>query len=467
MWQNQNKALQSCIYFDKTCMLKIPKSVLKFIAINFILALLAGVTLCAQAQSKASLISVGANGWANNSVNAVIFRKNSLVTFKGYQYTAFYDSAQNVVLAKRKLPSVKWTITRTPYKGDATDAHKSISIIVDGAGYLHVAWGQHNNPLNYAKSVAPGSLELTAKLPMVGSKENKLSYPEFYKLPGGDLLFFYRDGGSGNGNLMINRYNVKTASWMRLQDNLIDGEGKRNAYWQLAIDAVGNIHLSWVWRESPDVASNHDIAYACSKDGGLTWQKNNGDKYTLPINAANAEYACKIPQKSELINQTSMFADAAGRPFIATYWKEAGETVPQYHIVYFNGAAWAVNNLAFRKTTFSLSGMGTKSIPIARPQIVAWRKGKNIAAALIFRDEERGNKVSLVLSNDITGTNWQIKDLTAQPVGSWEPTYDTELWKQKEILNLFIQNVTQVDGEGKANTLPQPVQILEWKPSKK
>jgi hypothetical protein len=246
-------------------MLRITKGVFKRIAVNFILVLLAGLTLDTRAQTKTSLTPVGANGWASNSVNAVIFRKNSLVTFKGYQYTAFYDSAQYVVLVKRKSASGKWTINRTLYKGDATDAHKSISIIADGAGYLHVAWGQHNNPLNYAKSLKPGSLALTSKLPMTGSKESKLSYPEFYKLPGGDLLFFYRDGGSGNGNLMINRYSVTTKSWVRLQNNLIDGEGKRNAYWQLAIDAVGTIHLSWVWRESPDVASNHDIAYACSK----------------------------------------------------------------------------------------------------------------------------------------------------------------------------------------------------------
>jgi Neuraminidase (sialidase) len=56
------------------------------------------------------------------------------------------------------------------------------------------------------------------------------------------------------------------------------------------------------------------MAYACSKDGGKTWQKTSGEKYQLPINASNAEYACKIPQNSELINQTSMVADQAGNP---------------------------------------------------------------------------------------------------------------------------------------------------------
>jgi hypothetical protein len=57
-----------------------------------------------------------------------------------------------------------------------------------------------------------------------------------------------------------------------------------------------------------------------------------------------------------------------------------------------------------------------------------------------------------------------VSDLSAASVGDWEPTYDTELWKDKKILDLFVQKVVQVDGEGRANVLPEPVQVLEWKP---
>lgn len=422
------------------------------------------ITIANAQKSGENITTVANNGWANNSVNTVIFRKNALVTYKKYQYTAYYDTAQNVVLAKRIVNSRIWQTLRTPYKGDALDAHKSISIMVDGAGILHIVWGQHNNPINYARSIAPGSLTLSAKETMLGDKENKLSYPEFYKLPDGDLLFFYRDGGSGNGNLILNRYNVKLRKWTRLQDNLIDGEGQRSAYWQVTVDASGIIHVSWVWRETPDVASNHDLAYACSKDGGKTWQKSTGQTYQLPINAASAEYSCKIPQKSELINQTSMFANAQGHPFIATYWKEAGQAIPQYHIVYNTGKGWKINNLLFRKTAFSLSGTGTKRISISRPQVLAWQNGKLLAVALIFRDEELGNKVSIAVSADIAQNRWTIHSLTNSSVGSWEPTYDTELWKNKHILNIFLQNVTQIDGEGRADAKPEPVQVLEWKP---
>jgi hypothetical protein len=160
-----------------------------------------------------------------------------------------------------------------------------------------------------------------------------------------------------------------------------------------------------------------------------------------------------------------MFADAAGNPYIATYWRDAGQSIPQYHIIYQTGHGWKVNNLTFRKTAFSISGGGTKQIPISRPQIIAWPNSTAMAAALIFRDEERGSKVSIAISQNIQQNNWELKDLTDTSVGSWEPTYDAELWKNKKILNLFIQKTVQVDGEGQADMPAQPVQVLEWKPS--
>src|SRR3989337_2571031 len=164
-------------------------------------------------------------------------------------------------------------------------------------GYLHLAWDHHNNALRYCKSVEPGSLEMTEKIPMTGKEENSVSYPEFYKMPGGDLLFFYRDGGSGRGNLVINKYSTAMKQWTQLHSNLIDGEGKRNAYWQACTDSKGIIHISWVWRESPDVSSNHDMCYARSTDGGVTWEESTVEKYQLPVPASTADYALHISQK--------------------------------------------------------------------------------------------------------------------------------------------------------------------------
>lgn len=422
----------------------------------------ASSNLYAQHPAKVKVIPV-AEAWAGNTINTAVFRKNAIATYKNTQFIAFYNSEGNMVLGKRKLNSSNWTLETTKYKGNIKDAHNIISIMVDGKGFLHAAWDHHNNKLHYAKSVSPGSLTLGDQIKMVGLQEGKVSYPEFYNLSKQTLLFFYRDGGSGNGDLVMNSYNVKTKEWTRLQNNLISGEGKRNAYWQACVDKFGYIHISWVWRESPDVASNHDMAYACSKDGGLTWETSKGVKYNLPITASTAEYAVKIPQKHELINQTSMACDEEGNPFIATYWRESDSAIPQYHLIYNTNNAWKTRNLDFRKTPFSLSGGGTKQIPISRPQILVKGKGAKASVLLIFRDEERGNKVS-ALSLKNMQAKWNVFDLNTEDVGSWEPTYDTELWRKKFRLNLFVQRTVQKDGEGLSQTPPQWVNVIAFKP---
>lgn len=276
------------------------------------------------------------------------------------------------------------------------------------------------------------------------------------------MLFFYRDGGSGNGNLIINRYNLKERKWTSLQRNLIDGEGRRNAYWQACVDTKGCIHISWTWRESPDVASNHDICYARSADGGSTWEKSTGEKYQLPINAANAEYIVKVPQNSELINQTSMAADSKGNIFIATYWRPTGYAVPQFHVVHYTGKGWQVKNLGFRKAAFSLQGGGTKRIPISRPQIISWQKGGQLACGVIFRDEERGNCMSIAINNNMQSNNWRIQNLTNTSCGSSEPLFDEARWQQEQQLYLFTQKTEQVDSEGKATLPPQMIKVIKW-----
>jgi hypothetical protein len=85
---------------------------------------------------------------------------------------------------------------------------------------------------------------------------------------------------------------------------------------------------------------------------------------------------------------------------------------------------------------------------------------------MVFRDEERGNHVSAAVCNDLRKGKWKVIDLYQGSVGSWEPSYDTELWKKSGRLHLFVQKVEQVDGEGQAQLPPQMVSVLEWQPKK-
>lgn len=394
--------------------------------------------------------------YSATSVNAAVFRANSVVTHDSLQYVAYYDQDGYVTLARRRLGADNWETARSKHKGNVRDGHNIISIMVDDNSVVHASFDHHGNPLHYARSIEPGSLTLGDIEPMVGSLEEDVTYPEFYRLSNGDLLFAYRSGASGRGNLVLNRYDIASGTWTRLHDVLIDGEDRRNAYWQLYVDEAGIIHLSWVWRETWLVETNHDMCYARSRDNGNIWERSDGTAYMLPVTAATAEYACHIPQGRELINQTSMSADSGGNPYIATYWRDEGDSIPQYRLVWHDGKKWNNRRISDRTTPFSLSGGGTKMIPIARPRVVI--DGDSIM--YITRDAERGSRVT-IYAGKLTDPVLSPHDVTTFSVNAWEPSIDTELWKTAKKLHIYVQNVAQGDGEKVTDLAPQPVYILE------
>lgn len=406
--------------------------------------------------------------WASNSVNTTAFRKSSLTTVTApdgtrWQYTAYFDAVGTLVVARRDRDGGSWQYNWSQHTGNVTDAHNSISLTVDGAGYLHVSWGQHNSPLTYARSVAPYSLDLGAKQSMIGDHERAVTYPEFFRLPDGNLFFLYRDGSSGNGDVVLNRYVTGSQRWERVHSSLIDGEGQRSAYWQAAVDSRGRLHLSWTWRETADVRTNYDIAYARSTDAtGRTWERSTGERYAMPITEDSAEIAAEVPQGSELMNQTSMTVDGADTPYIASYWSADGGVV-QYQVLRPGYGEWERRQSDFRRRDFSLSGGGTKGVPIARPQIVVSGSGVTAQPHLLIRDVDRGYRATLATLS-WAANSWQLRDLTDSSLGEWEASYDLELWRSAGVLDVFVQRVSQVDGEGLADLAPQYVYVLEVAP---
>ena len=382
-------------------------------------------------------------GFAGNAINGASFRKNAITTYiddagNEHQIAAYYDYYGTIVLAKR-VNEGQWFYEWTGLKGDITDAHNTISVAVDGDGYIHLAWGQHARSLNYAHSEEPLSLKITVK-EMIGDLEKFVTYPEFYNLPNGDLFFLYRDGGSGNGNLVLNKYHTEQNAWERVQDNLISGEGERSPYWQAVIDYKGRLHISWVWRETTDVSTNYNISYMVSTDmSGTQFQNSKGELLILPVIEDTAEVICEIPQNSSLINQTSMTVDENDMPYIVSYWRVNG--IVQYNVIRFTGEQWIIYNTDIRSTDFVLSGISTQKLPCARPQILVSGSGENANIFLIFRDDERNSYASIAkLSlNDTEIITEKMIDITNTPLGEWEPNYDINLWNDKRKIVLLLQ----------------------------
>jgi hypothetical protein len=410
---------------------------------------------------------IATNAWAGSSVNVLANQGSTLVTASDAQYAAFYDADARLVLARRPLGSEAWQTQVTPYTGHVADAHNTVAIAVDGAGYLHVAWDHHAQPLNYARGTAPGSLELGPKQPMTGTLESLVTYPLFFRQPDGGLLFLYRDGRSGRGNIVLNRYDSVAGTWRRLHDNLIDGEGTRSAYLAAALDPKGTLHLAWNWRETADVATNHDLCYAKSPDGGLTWTTSPGAPLALPITATTAEYALRIPETSTLMNPPSLTTDVTGRPYLTSYWAEAGTNVPQFHVVRHDGKAWSVTQVTSRTQSFELRGTATKRPPISRGSILTRQSPAGTTGFhLIYRDDERGGRIVAVSTDDLAKPVWRMRELTTTSVGAWEPTVDPAAWANFGEAHLLLQAVEQQDGNDRApkSVPPTPISSLIWKP---
>jgi hypothetical protein len=102
--------------------------------------------------------------------------------------------------------------------------------------------------------------------------------------------------GSGSGNEIYDVYDTASSRWSHLLAvPLVDGEGQRNAYFVgPTLGPDGLFHLAWVWRDTPDAETNHDLSYARSRDL-VHWEKSDGAPLKLPITLANAEIVDPMP----------------------------------------------------------------------------------------------------------------------------------------------------------------------------
>lgn len=396
--------------------------------------------------------------YAATQVNATVFRVGALASFGGRQYATYYDPDGAIVVAARDWGSEAWDLATLPARGRVRDAHNGVVIGVSPDGFLHLAYDHHGDPLHYRASGRPGDIHtFGSERPMTGRREESVTYPQFVNAPDGTLYFFYRDGRSGDGSLCLNRYDPARRVWRVVRHPLIDGLGRCNPYWwRPSCGPAGDLHLAWCWRDTPDASTNHDLCYARSTDGGLTWRRSDGRPQPLPITPDNAEVIDPLPTGANLINQCSSAVDARGRPHLAHYHNDdAG--VPQYTHLWHDGARWRRQTVGRRATPFSLAGGGSLRIPIGRPEIAALDDG---TVFLVTRDEEMGGGARLYRAGS-PYDRWEALDLDTGDLGNWEPTYDLARLRQTGILSLFLLPVRQGDHETVTDLPPQTAAVLE------
>lgn len=441
----------------------------RFVCLSLLGLVVAPSTVAAEATSPWQLtarIPVAAKAWRWNWSS---WDQEKIASFGDYQYTVYWNAEGVFVLARRNLRDNRvQKVTLPDFKLSADDGHRNTCLGISPAdGRLHLSWDHHNNPLNYAKSRAgfltdpPERLSAEVIEPRQAvsadpALTSRTTYPRFFNDPNGTLYLFYRQGGSGNGDNYLFRYDADKADW-HLVGRLFTSRGtyapwnestSRNAYFHdLLFDAGGQLHATWVYREkSATWASNHDLHYATSNDGARTWHNNARAKIADvaegdPVELADPGIVVRqIPVFSWMMNAGCMALDSKGRPHVITYKlpdtrepkKLQHNPPPEIHRHLQFVHYWRDDNGAWRggEPIEPYGGSGN----VARGDIVF---GPHDTLYFFCRNRKQGGLACLEAAAPDGWKQWRSYALTPSGVKSTDATkHDRLRWRRDGVLSL-------------------------------
>jgi hypothetical protein len=274
----------------------------------------------------------------------------------GLQYVAYYDHERYLTLAQRELGVDTWKFHRFPVQmGWQTGAHAILSLALDRQGYIHITCYRRGllqeppmppRPIYY-RSLAPHSIDAFERLHMVSENE-RTDYPTFAMVEG-TIFFSFRDGSSGQGDQHFYRYDDQERRWERvLEKPLLDGRGEMSAYVygsglpQFGPD--GRWHLLWMWRNTPDHASNHSLSYARTIGSDLTqWESAAGVPVTPPFTIDNTELIVDaVPPGGGMSNPLQAMSWDSKNRAVLSYHRFDGNGFSQIYNARFEGEAWRI-----------------------------------------------------------------------------------------------------------------------------
>lgn len=295
-----------------------------------------------------------------------------LLTHGNRQYIAYYNANRNMVVGQRDLDDENFKIhilpptSRETAGGTSTvlgwDSHNFLSLGIDKEGFIHFSGNMHVHPITYFKSSKPNDISsLVQEMKMVGSNERRSTYPHFMVSKEGELLFHYRDGGSGNGNEIYNIYSCETKKWSRLLETpLTDGQGLMNAYQsQPTVMSDGWYHVYWVWRDTLDCSTNHDLSYMKSPDL-KKWFNAFGEPLELPATLdKKLVIVDPIPVKGGIINLAAKLClDEKSKPVFAYHKYDSVGNI-QFYTAQIKNDKWIYKQVTDWDYRWEFSGNGS------------------------------------------------------------------------------------------------------------
>lgn len=274
-------------------------------------------------------------------------------TYKNAIYIAYVEKIKNKQYSTSvgKLDeSGKWVFSVVEPASMNNPYHAQPSLAVDKDGFIHVAYNMHSSPWQYSVSKEPENiLEWTFKgqdlngphndkqsavVAGIGTASipgNRITYQYMTTDRNGELYISYREAlkneqevkyGEKQWSLGISKYDVIAKKWNRVGPKgfnlpFATEPGFRPQVAHMSFDYNNNMHVSWNWYVEYDLDGANKknvISYACSKDGGLSFETASGESLSLPVRRQPSD---KIIETDYYQSYTSVGATFDGSPLVS------------------------------------------------------------------------------------------------------------------------------------------------------
>ena len=309
----------------------------------------------------------------NGSYSADQIITSRTISGTKYQVLAFWNNAGLLTFGKRADSGAgfgSWSYYTTAIAVTADfDNHETISIAIDSTGIVHVCYDNRNDALRYRRSdasVATWAGGLTSGLAFTSSNEAEVTYAILFEDSAGEIYVTYRDGGAGDGDQYLKKYNTGTSTWADATGTtaglIMDGQSHTPdwspyLYRAPEIDSTGLMHFVWTWRQEGPTASDENVSHARYNPSTGAWTTLGGTSLTAPFNPPGESghddsKIFTILGTNQGVEPADVALDSNDVPHICSFGAEGAGTTQLYHY-WHNGTSWTKNTITSRTGTFT------------------------------------------------------------------------------------------------------------------
>ena len=279
------------------------------------------------------------------------FNQPSAQFFKGKTYIAYPDADYDPAVICFDHASQSWSkpvkVGRNPLAAEK-DSHGNPALLIDKAGTLHIFYGSHTGPMQYARSARPENIEHWQAMP---APAPKATYPQVMQMSDGTIYLFYRAGGHCDN--WVYRTTRNGDKWSE-PTAVLRGIPPRDAWYASFVKGPGDtVHVGFVYKDDsnlrkapgPEFTQRYDAYYMQRRADGA-WVNAAGAALTLPVAKGQAHEQCLVYDsfaRQELTGACSVGVDSTNSPYLL--FRTAGpygSTSYQHKIARLQGGKWDI-----------------------------------------------------------------------------------------------------------------------------